>query len=78
MREACCPKPLAEGSIVRIEHCASCGTLSFHFGPVTLRLDTRAAESLHETLGRALSELQRRQGLSPPSRAHGRFGRLSS
>jgi hypothetical protein len=73
----CHPEPLAQGSVVRIEHCASCHTLSLHFGAVTLRLDERASESLLGTLGRALAELRRVHG-SLAGEPGGRVGGLAS
>lgn len=78
IRNTCCPEPLAEGSVVRIEHCAGCNTLSLHFGAVTLRLDERASQSLHGTLGRALAELRRVQGSLGEAEPDGRVGGLIS
>jgi hypothetical protein len=78
IRNTCCPEPLAEGSVVRIEHCAGCNTLSLHFGAVTLRLDHRASQSLHGTLGRALAELGRVQGSLGGGDPDGRLGGLAS
>ena len=56
-RSSCAVRVLASGPIVRIEHCAHCGVLSLHFGPLSLRLDREAAASVLDTLQRALTTL---------------------
>jgi len=44
---------LAEGPVCMVEEC-SCGVLHLSIGPVTLRLQSDAVESMWATLGEAL------------------------
>ena len=45
---------LAEGPICMVEEC-SCGVMHLTIGPVTLRLQAEAVESMWVTLGEAIS-----------------------
>ncbi|WP_394826209.1 hypothetical protein [Pendulispora albinea] len=45
---------LAEGPICMVEEC-SCGVMHLTIGPVTLRLQSEAVESMWVTLGEAIS-----------------------
>ncbi len=55
--EGCNLYTLAKGSTAHIQRCLHCGTLSMHVGPLTLRFDPGALESLWSTLGEALLQL---------------------
>lgn len=56
-KSACSFETLARGNVLTVQRCTSCDTLSFHLGPVTLRFDAAAAESIWNTLGQALGAL---------------------
>ena len=53
---------LALSGPFRIEGCTCCGKLSIHLGPVTVRVDQKALESLHNLAGAALQRLASGQG----------------
>lgn len=55
--EGCHLYTLAKGTTGHIQRCVHCGTLSLHVGPVSLRFDPGALESLWSTLGEALLQL---------------------
>jgi hypothetical protein len=47
---------LAEGPVCSVDRC-SCGILHFNVGPLTLRLEAEAVESMWSVLGEALHRL---------------------
>jgi hypothetical protein len=55
--EACHLYTLAKGTTGHVQRCLHCGTLSLHVGPVSMRFDPGALESLWSTLGEALLQL---------------------
>jgi len=55
--EACHLYTLAKGTTAHVQRCLHCGTLSLHVGPISLRFDPGALESLWSTLGEALLQL---------------------
>jgi hypothetical protein len=48
---------LAESEMVAVDRC-SCGTLSVHLGPMTLRIRAEGLRAIVETLGEALQSCQ--------------------
>jgi len=50
---------LAQSELVTVDRC-SCGTLSLHLGPMTLRVRPEGLRSIMETLGAALSAHEQR------------------
>jgi hypothetical protein len=55
--EGCNLYTLAKGTTGHVQRCLHCGTLSLHVGPISLRFDPAALESLWSTLGDALLQL---------------------
>lgn len=55
--EPCRMRTLARSGTAHIQRCVDCNCVALHVGPVTLRFDAGAAESLWRTLGEALSQL---------------------
>jgi hypothetical protein len=55
--EGCHLDTLAKGSTAHVQRCVHCGTLAMHVGPISLRFDAAALESLWSTLGEALLQL---------------------
>jgi hypothetical protein len=49
---------LARSSSAHVQRCVHCNCVALNVGPVTLRFDTSAAESLWNTLGQALTRLE--------------------
>jgi hypothetical protein len=62
---ACKQRILARSALLRIEHCVGCDCVALHFGPITLRFDVKACESLLTTLADGLSALEAER--APPS-----------
>ena len=52
--EACPLVRLVESNMVTVD-CCDCGTLSLHFGPMTMRIRPEQLESIVHTLGQALA-----------------------
>lgn len=50
---------LAKSATTHIQRCLHCNCVAVHVGPVTLRFDPGAVESLWNTLGLALTRLER-------------------
>jgi hypothetical protein len=57
--EGCHLSTLASGSVCQVQRCSHCASLSLVLGPITLRFDPSALESVWNTLGEALLTLQR-------------------
>jgi len=57
--EECRMHTLARSGTAHIQRCVHCNCIALHVGPVTLRFDDSAAESLWNTLGQALTRLER-------------------
>ena len=51
---SCSMQTLAKGSVGHIQGCAHCGCMALTVGPITLRFEAAAMESLWNTLGEAL------------------------
>ncbi|MET0287636.1 MAG: hypothetical protein ABW352_24325 [Polyangiales bacterium] len=49
---------LARSATSHVQRCVHCNCVALHVGPVTLRFDAGAAESLWNTLGQALTRLE--------------------
>jgi hypothetical protein len=56
--EECRMQTLAKSATTHVQHCVHCNCVALHVGPVTLRFDAGAAESLWNTLGQALVRLE--------------------
>jgi hypothetical protein len=56
-REDCRLYTLAKNHAAQVQRCAKCGALSLHLGPLTLRFDAAALESLWNVIGQALLQL---------------------
>lgn len=56
--EECRMQTLAKSATTHVQHCVHCSCVALHVGPVTLRFDASAAESLWNTLGQALVRLE--------------------
>ena len=56
--EECRMQTLARSSAAHVQRCVHCNCVALNVGPVTLRFDTSAAESLWNTLGQALARLE--------------------
>lgn len=56
--EECRMRTLAKSSSAHVQRCVCCNCIALHVGPVTLRFDAGAAESLWNTLGQALMQLE--------------------
>ena len=57
-REGCRLSTLARSNVAHVQRCEHCGSLAVHFGPVTLRFDQGALESVWRVLGQALQNVQ--------------------
>jgi hypothetical protein len=57
--EECRMQTLARSAAAHVQRCVHCNCVAVHVGPVTLRFDPGAAESLWCTLGQALTRLER-------------------
>lgn len=57
--EACRLSTIATGSVCQVQRCQHCASLSLVVGPITLRFDPAALESVWNTLGEALTALRR-------------------
>jgi hypothetical protein len=65
--EECRMETLARSATSHVQYCVHCNCVALHVGPVTLRFDMGAAESLWNTLGQALTRLELElAGESPP------------
>jgi hypothetical protein len=53
-REGCNLYTLAKSNVAHVQCCSHCGALSLHLGPITLRFDAAALESLWNVIGQAL------------------------
>jgi hypothetical protein len=58
---SCSPRTLASSDVARVDLCDHCGIFVVHVGPVSLRLEASALESLTETLAEARRLLSERQ-----------------
>jgi hypothetical protein len=54
-RDGCRLVTLARNNVAHVQRCAHCGALALHLGPVTLRFDEGALESLWSVVGQALA-----------------------
>ena len=54
---SCRLETLARTSVLHVQRCTHCNTLSLHFGPLTVRFDAESVESIWNTLGEALISL---------------------
>lgn len=54
---SCRLETLARSSVLHVQRCNHCNTLSLHFGPLTVRFDAESVESIWNTLGEALMSL---------------------
>lgn len=55
--QPCHPETLARGPVARVDYCEDCRTLLLHVGPVAIRLQAGASESLWMTLSEAICAL---------------------
>lgn len=60
--EECRMHTLARSATSHVQRCVHCNCVAVHVGPVTLRFDAGAAESLWNTLGQALIRLEQELG----------------
>jgi hypothetical protein len=65
--EACRMHTLAKSDTAHVQHCVHCNCVALHVGPVTLRFDAGAAQSLWNTLGQALVRLELGLADEPPT-----------
>ena len=56
-REDCQLHTLAKNHVAHVQRCSKCSALSVHVGPLTLRFDAAALESLWNVIGQALMQL---------------------
>ena len=56
--EECRMQTLAKSTTAHVQRCVHCNCIAIHVGPVTLRFDASAAESLWNTLGQGLTRLE--------------------
>jgi hypothetical protein len=72
--EECRMETLAKSGTTHVQHCVHCNCIALHVGPVTLRFDAGAAESLWNTLGQALVrlELELSRGSAVPQVSYGK------
>lgn len=56
--EECRLQTLARSATAHVQRCVHCNCISLHVGPLTLRFDAGAAESLWNTLGQGLTRLE--------------------
>jgi len=55
-REGCRLVTLARNNVAHVQRCTHCGAIAVHLGPVTLRFDQGALESVWSLLGQALAQ----------------------
>jgi hypothetical protein len=63
--EECRMQTLAKSATAHVQRCVHCNCVALHVGPVTLRFDASAAESLWNTLGQGLTRLERELSREP-------------
>ena len=56
--EECRMQTLARSAAAHVQRCVHCNCVSIHVGPVTLRFDASTAESVWNTLGQGLGQLE--------------------
>ena len=56
-RESCRLVTLARNHVAHVQRCEHCASLALHLGPVTLRFDQGALESVWYLLGQALASV---------------------
>jgi hypothetical protein len=54
-RDGCRLVTLARNNVAHVQRCAHCGAIAVHLGPVTLRFDEGALESVWSVIGQALT-----------------------
>lgn len=54
-RDGCRLITLARNHVAHVQRCAQCGAIALHLGPVTLRFDEGALESVWAAIGQALA-----------------------
>lgn len=54
-RDGCRLITLAKNQVAHVQRCAQCGAIALHLGPVTLRFDEGALESVWAVVGQALA-----------------------
>lgn len=54
-REGCRLVTLAKSNVAHVQRCTHCAAFALHMGPVTLRFDRGALESVRSLLGQALA-----------------------
>jgi hypothetical protein len=62
---------LAKNQAAHIQRCVHCGAIAVHLGPVTLRFDEGALESVWGVVGQALSHVR----AESEARPHSNFAR---
>jgi hypothetical protein len=55
-RDGCRLVTLARNNVAHVQRCTHCGALAVHLGPVTLRFDEGALESVWNIMGQALAQ----------------------
>ena len=63
--EECRMQTLAKSATAHVQRCVHCNCIAIHVGPVTLRFDASAAESLWNTLGQGLTRLETQLASEP-------------
>lgn len=58
---ACRHETIARNGVASVQRCVSCGCLSLHVGPVTLRLDEASLEGLWAVTGEACASVHAEQ-----------------
>lgn len=66
-RDGCRLVTLARNNVAHVQRCAHCGALAVHLGPVTLRFDEGALESVWSVLGQALAQAREEREPAPIS-----------
>jgi hypothetical protein len=56
-REGCNLYTLAKSNVAHVQRCSHCGALALHLGPITLRFDAAALESVWNVIGQALMQV---------------------
>ena len=74
-REDCRLYTLAKNHAAHVQRCGKCGALSLHLGPLTLRFDAAALESLWNVIGQALIQLHDDEERPVPMRSRVPAGR---
>jgi hypothetical protein len=65
-REDCQLHTLAKNHVAQVQRCSKCSALALHLGPLTLRFDAAALESLWNVIGQALLQLHEEADMPAP------------